>query len=206
VAQIGYVNFFLITNKEFGAKDFPQFVELVRRNPGKFNYASVGNGSPHHLFMEVLKKQYGLVIEHVPYKGTAAALPDVLSGKIQVMFADATIAVPNIQAGKVGVLGTSAARQNSLIPSVRPLAESVPGFDWTAWQGIAAPANTPREIVERVNAEVRRLLDTQEFREQLVRFGMEPAPPQTVTEFGEYVRADAARWAVVVRDSGARSD
>ena len=149
-------------------------IDAIRRAPGKYNYASVGSGSPHHLFMEALKTELGLDIQHVPYKGTPAALTDLLAGQIQVMFADATVALPNIQAGKVTALGTSAAKQTTLLPSVPPIAATVPGFDWQAWQGIVAPAGTPPEIVGRLSAELQRIQATPEFREQLVKFGMEP--------------------------------
>src|SRR5215831_2376208 len=126
VSQVGSVNFFLIANPSFPAKNVREMIDVVRKNPGKYNYASVGNGSPHHLFMEALKKEYGLDIQHVPYKGTPAALTDLLTGSIQVMFADATIAVPNIEAGKVTALGTSAAKQTTLLPNVPPIASAVP--------------------------------------------------------------------------------
>ncbi len=101
VAQVGSVTFFLIAHPSFQAKNVKEMIAAIKANPGKFNYASVGNGSPHHLFMEVLKKDFGLDIQHIPYKGTLAALPDLLTGKVQVMFCDATVAIPNIQSGRV---------------------------------------------------------------------------------------------------------
>src|SRR5215475_11989194 len=117
VSQVGSVNFFLIASPAFPAKSVRELIEVVRANPGKYNYASVGSGSPHHLFMEALKTEYALDLQHVPYKGTPAALTDLLAGQIQVMFADATIAVPNIQAGKVIALGTSADRKSTRLNS-----------------------------------------------------------------------------------------
>ncbi len=206
VSQLGSVNFFLIANNQFPAKNVRQMLALVKSTPGKFNYGTSGNGSPHHLFMEVLKKQYGLDIQHVPYKGTPAALTDLLSGKLQVMFADATVAVPNIEAGKVTALGTSAAKQTVLIASVPPIAATVPGFDWQAWQGIVAPAATPRAIVARLNAEMQKFQNTAEFREVLLRFGMEPAAPNTPEQFGAIIKADLPRWAEAVKASGAKID
>jgi tripartite-type tricarboxylate transporter receptor subunit TctC len=181
-------------------------IDVIKKNPGKYNYASVGNGSPHHLFMEALKKEYGLDIQHVPYKGTPAALTDLLSGSIQVMFADATIAVPNIEAGKVTALGTSAAKQTTLLPNVPSIASTVPGYDWQAWQGIVAPAGTPREIVTRLSAELQRIQATPEFKEQLLRFGMEPFAPQTPEQFAATIAAEQPRWAKAIKDSGAKVD
>ncbi len=206
ISQVGTVNFFLIASPSFPASNVKEMIEAIRRNPGKYNYGSVGNGSPHQLFMEALKSEYGLQIQHVPYKGTTAALPDLLTGQIQVMFCDATVAVPNIQAGKVKALGTSAARQSTLLASVPPIAATVPGFDWQAWQGIVAPAGTPKEIVALLNAELQKIQATPGFREQLHKFGMEPFPPQTPEQFAATIEAEQPRWAKAIKDSGAKID
>jgi len=204
ISQVGSVNFFLIANRDFPAKSVGEMIEVIRRNPGRFNYASVGSGSPHHLFMESLKTEFGLQLQHVPYKGTPAALTDVLGGNIQVMFSDATIAVPNIQAGKVIALGTSAAKQTLLLPTVPPIANTVVGFDWEAWQGVVAPAGTPKEIIARLSAELQRIQATPEFREQLFKFGMEPSAPATPDQFAAIIKAEQPRWAKAIKDSGAR--
>jgi tripartite-type tricarboxylate transporter receptor subunit TctC len=206
ISQVGTVNFFLIANPAFPAKNMKDAIEVIRKNPGKFNYASVGSGSPHHLFMETLKTDYGLAIQHVPYKGTPAALTDLLAGNIQIMFSDATIAVPNIQAGKVVALGTSAAKQTPLLASVPPIAETVAGFDWQAWQGIVVPAGTPKEIVARLAAELQKIEASAEFKEQLIKFGMEPLPLQSPEEFAATIRAEQPRWAKAIKDSGAKVD
>jgi tripartite-type tricarboxylate transporter receptor subunit TctC len=206
IAQVGSVNFFLIANPGFPAKSVQEMIDAIKKNAGKYNYASVGNGSPHHLFMEALKAQYGLEIQHVPYKGTPAALTDLLTGTIQVMFADATIAVPNIQAGKVIALGTSAAKQTTLLPNVPPIANTVPGFDWQAWQGIVAPAGTPKEIVARLAGELQQIQATPEFKSQLFKFGMEPFAPHTPEQFGATIAAEQPRWAKAIKDSGAKVD
>jgi tripartite-type tricarboxylate transporter receptor subunit TctC len=206
IAQVGSVDFFLIANPSFPAKNVREMIDVIKRAPGKYNYASVGSGSPHHLFMEALKTEFGLDIQHVPYKGTPAALTDVLTGQVQLMFADATIAVPNIQAGKVVALGTSAAKQTTLLPAVPPVAASVPGFDWQAWQGIVAPAGTPGPLIDRLAAEMQRIQALPDFREQLYRFGMEPSAPNTPAEFAAIIVADQPRWAKAVKDSGAKVD
>jgi tripartite-type tricarboxylate transporter receptor subunit TctC len=206
VSLMGTVNFFLIAANSFPAKNFTEMVALIKANPGKFNYASVGNGSAHHLFMEDLKRRLGLDIQHIPYKGTPGALVDLIPGKVHIMFADATAAVPNIQAGKVQAFGTSAIKQNSLISSVPPVAQFVPGFDWQAWQGVSVPAATPAAIVARLSAEMQKFQHTADFREQLVKFGMEPWPPITPAEFAAYVKSEIPRWAEAVRLSGAKVD
>jgi len=206
VSQVGSVNFFLIANPAFPARTVREMIDAIRKSPGKYNYASVGSGSPHHLFMETLKAEQGLDIQHVPYKGTPAALTDLLAGAIQLMFADATIAVPNIQAGKVTALGTSAAKQTTLLPGIPPIAATVPGFDWQAWQGVVAPAGTPKEIVVRLSAELQKIQAMPEFRDQLFRFGMEPFAPQAPEQFAATIEAEQPRWAKAIKDSGAKVD
>jgi tripartite-type tricarboxylate transporter receptor subunit TctC len=206
ISQVGSVNFFLIANPTFPAKNVREMIDAIRKSPGKYNYASVGSGSPHHLFMETLKIELGLDIQHVPYRGTPAALTDLLAGAIQVMFADATIAVPNIRAGNVTALGTSAAKQTTVLPGVPPIAATVAGFDWQAWQGIVAPGGTPPEIVARLSAELQKIQATPEFMDQLIRFGMEPYAAQTPAQFAATIAAEQPRWAKAIKDSGAKVD
>ena len=206
VSLIGTVNFFLIGSPAFPAKSLKEVIALIKANPGKYNYASVGNGSAHHLYMEDLKKRLGLDIQHVPYKGTPAALLDLIPGKVQIMFSDAAVAVPQIKGGKVQAYGTSAAKQNTLIPAVAPIGETVPGFDWQAWQGISVPAGTPAAAVARLSAEMQKFQHTPEFRGFLAKIGMEPWPPITPAEFARHVKDDMGRWAEAVRASGAKVD
>lgn len=206
VAQVAAVNFFLLGNPSFPAKNMRELIAAIKASPGKFNYASVGNGSAHHLFMEILKKEAGIDIQHVPYKGTMAAVTDVLSGKVELMFSDGTAAVPNIRAGKLFGYGTSGAKQTALIASVPPIGETVAGFDWQAWQGVIAPAGTPPEIVARLGAEIQRIQTNSQFREILLNIGMEPLAPTTPAQFAEFVKRDVERWAKVVAATGARVD
>jgi len=206
ISPVGTVNFFLIANPSFPVKSVKEMIDVIKANPGKYNYGSVGSGSPHHLFMEALKTQYGLTIQHVPYKGTPAALTDLLTDRLQVMFSDATVAVPNIEAGKVVALGTSAARPTTLVANVQPIAVVVPGYDWQAWQGIVAPAGTPRDIVARLSAELQKIQASPEFRAQLTKFGMEPFPPTTPEQFASMIAAEQPVWAKAIKDSGAKVD
>jgi len=199
VSLVGSVNFFLVTSPSFPARSLKDFLEHVKKNPGKFNYASSGSGSPHHLFMEVLKRDVGLDIQHVPYKGSAAAVIDLIGGKPEVMFLDFSVAVPHIRSGKIQALGTSAAKPSVLTPEIAPIAQTLPGFDWQAWQGVVTTAATPKAIVARLNAEMQKFQQSAEFREHLVKFGMEPWAPNTPEQFAEVVRNDVARWAVVVK-------
>jgi len=206
VSPVGTVNFFLIANPSFPARNVKEMIDAIKANPGKYNYGSVGSGSPHHLFMEALKVEYGLSIQHIPYKGTPAALTDLLTGQLQVMFSDATVAVPNIEAGKVVALGTSAAKPTALVAGVPPIGATVPGYDWQAWQGVVAPAGTPKEVVARLSAELQRIQASPDFREQLVKFGMDPFPPQTPEQFAAMIAAEQPRWTRAIKDSGAKVD
>jgi tripartite-type tricarboxylate transporter receptor subunit TctC len=206
VSLVGSVNFFLVTAPSFPAKNVRDFIDLVKKNPGRFNYGSSGSGSPHHLFMEVLKKEQGLDIQHVPYKGSAAAVLDIMAGKPEAMFLDFSVAVPNIKAGKIVALGTSAGKQSVLMPEVPPISATLPGFDWQAWQGVVATGGTPAAVVARLNAEMQRFQNTDEFRALLVKFGMEPWAPNTPEQFGDIIRNDVGRWAAVVKTSGAKVD
>ena len=206
VSLIGTVNFFLIGSPAFPPNKLQEMIALIKANPGKYNYASVGNGTAHHLFMEDLKHRLDLQIQHVPYKGTPAALVDVLPGKVQIMFCDAAVALPLIQSGKVKAYGTSAAKQNRLVPSVPPIAKTVPGFDWQAWQGIAVAAATPAPVVARLSAELQKLQQAEEFKAFLAKVGMEPWPPITPAQFSALVKDDMAQWAEAVRAAGAKID
>jgi tripartite-type tricarboxylate transporter receptor subunit TctC len=206
VSLVGSVNFFLVTSPSFPVKNVRELVDFVRQNPGKFNYASSGSGSPHHLFMEVLKKEQGLDVQHVPYKGSALAVLDLIGGKLEMMFLDFSVAVPNIKGGKINALGTSADRQSVLMPEVPPISATLPGFDWQAWQGVVTTAGTPAAVVARLNSEMQRFQNTDEFRALLVKFGMEPWAPNTPEQFGAIIKNDVGRWAAVVKASGAKVD
>ncbi len=206
VSLVGSVNFFLVTSPSFPAKNVREFIDQVRKNPGRFNYASSGSGSPHHLFMEVLKKEQGLDIQHVPYKGSALAVFDVIGGKPEMMFLDFSVAVPNIRGGKITALGTSAGKQSVLMPEVPPISATLPGFDWQAWQGVVTTGGTPAVVVARLNAEMQKFQQTDEFRALLVKFGMESWPPNTAAEFAAIVKNDVGRWAGVVKAAGLKVD
>ncbi|HEX2543894.1 MAG TPA: tripartite tricarboxylate transporter substrate binding protein, partial [Ramlibacter sp.] len=143
IARLGATNFFLVVHPSFPARNMREWIAAVKKHPGKYSYASSGIGSPHHVFMELLKKQLGLHIVHVPYRGSSGAVPDLLSGKIEMGFFDGTIAIPHARAGKLNLLGTSMAKRTVLMPGVPTIAETVPGYDWSGWIGFAGPANLP---------------------------------------------------------------
>ncbi len=206
VSLLGAVNFFLVGAPSVPAKNMTELLALLKANPGKYNYASVGNGSAHHLFMEDLSRRTGLKMQHVPYKGTPAAFIDLMPGKVHLMFADAAVAVPQINGGKIVAWGTTALKQNTLIASVPPIAQSVPGFDWQAWQGVSVPAAPPAPVVARLSAEMQKFQHTDEFRAFLAKVGVDPAGPMTPAQFAAMVKDEIPRWAEAVRVSGAKLD
>ena len=205
VGQVGSVNFFLIAHRAsraHGARDGRR----DQREPGKVQLRVGRKRQPASPLHGDARGEQRLSIQHVPYKGTAAAITDLLTNAIQLMFCDATIALPNIHAGKVVALGTSAAKPTQLAAGVPPIAATLPGFDWQAWQGIVAPSATPKDVIARLSTEMMKLQDNAEFRAQLVKFGMEPSPPQTPEQFAAVIVAEQPRWAKAIRESGAKVD
>ena len=182
-------------------------IDAIKANPGKYNYASVGSGSPHHLFMEALKTEYGLDIQHVPYKGTPAALTDLLTGNMQVMFSDATIAVPNIQAGKVvGARHVGGEADDACRRRCRRSPRPCPASTGRRGRASSRRRARRRRSSRGLSAELQKIQATPEFQEQLFKFGMEPFPPQTPEQFAAIIAAEQPRWAKAIKDSGAKVD
>ena len=205
VAMLGDVSLLLVTRPDFPAANAAELVAALRAKPGGYNFASPGSGTVHHLLIEMLKAQEGVAVTHVPYQGSGPALTDMMSGRIDFMLIDASIGLPQVRAGKIKLLAIASSKRSSLAPDTPTLTETYPKLDLQAWQSIAAPAGTPPALVARLNAEINRELATPEFRAQLVKVGLEPRP-MGVAEFNEMVRRDAARWAELVKVSGAKAN
>jgi tripartite-type tricarboxylate transporter receptor subunit TctC len=206
IARLGATNFFLCVHPDFPARTMREWIAEVKKHPGKYSYASSGNGSPHHIFMELLKKQLGLDIVHVPYKGSSSSMTDLLSGKVDMAFLDGTLAIPNIKSGRLFTVGTSMAKRTVLMPGVPPIAETVPGYDWSGWIGVAGPANLPAPIVNVLAEEIRRMQATPAFADLLHRAAMEPTEPIPPGQMVEFVRNEYHRWGPAIRTSGATID
>ena len=177
IARLGGTNFFLVVRSSFPAKTMREWIDEVKRNPGKYRYASAGIGTPHHIFMELLKKQFGLDITHVPYKGSVEAMPDLLAGRVDMAFLDGSQAVSHIKSGELRALGTSMAKQTDLVEGVPPIAATVPGFDWSGWIMMAGPRGMPKPVVDRIAAQVAELQATPRFADALRNALMEAMPP-----------------------------
>jgi tripartite-type tricarboxylate transporter receptor subunit TctC len=183
-----------------------ELINYAKANPGKLHYASGGNGSAQHVPMEMLKQIAGIDLVHVPYKGLGPAFNDVISGQIPVMFAGLSNTPPHIKAGRIRALAIGSARRSSAMPGVPTMQEAgVPGFDYSAWAGLLAPAGTPAAIVQKVNADWAKVIAMPEVRDKLVALGFELTPTSPV-EFGEMIRREMAKVAKVVKDANIRVD
>ena len=206
IARLGVTNFFLVVNPTFPARNMKDWIEVVRKNPGKYSYASSGNGSPQHIFMELLKKQLGLSITHIPYKGSNTSMVDLLSGQVDMSFIDGTLAIPHLKTNKLYAMGTSMAKRTVLVPSVPPIAETVPGFDWSGWIAFAGPPNMPAPIVDLLADRLKKFQATPAYAVLLDKAAMEPSDPLSPAEMAEFVRKEYRRWSPAIQTSGAVVD
>lgn len=210
VGLVAAVPFMLVVNPSLNVRNLDEFVAAAKSRPGGLAYGSAGNGSPQHLIAEMFKAATGIPMRHVPYKGTAPALTDLLGGQIDAIFADVAPALPHVKSGKLVALGVATANRLPVLPDVPAIAEShVPGtkdFEAAAWQGIVVPAATPREVVARLHGQLTRVLATPEVRAQLQALNVEPRSSENPEQFAAYVRSEASRWSKVIEASGARVD
>jgi tripartite-type tricarboxylate transporter receptor subunit TctC len=196
----------LVVNPSLGVGSFKEFLEHVRRNPGKLSYGSVGAGSASHLTMELLKNDAGVLLVHIPYKGFPPAVTDMLGGSIHTMFAIVPGVLPHVKAGKMTGLAVTALKRSELAPEVPSVAElGYPQLESLAWIGLAAPAGTPQEVLGRLSAETVRGMRAPEVRNLLGKQGFDvvAGSPQ---EFSRWIRAEADKWGRVVKASGAAVD
>jgi tripartite-type tricarboxylate transporter receptor subunit TctC len=188
------------------ANTLREFIALAKAQPGRLNFGSSGTGGGAHLAVELFKVMAGIELTHVPYKGASLALTDLMGGHIQLTFSQPPIVLPHIKSGKVKGLAITSAQRLAALPEFPTFAESgVAGYDATSWQGLVAPAGTPRAIVMKLNSEIRRALQLPEIGARLAAEGSE-AGNTTPDEFGAYIRREIAKWARVVKGSGLKLD
>lgn len=196
----------LVVHPSVPVTNLNEFIAHVRARPTKLPFASAGNGTTGHLALELFRQQTKLDFTHVPFKGGAPALTDVVAGHSQALFSIALVAMPQVRAGRVRALGITSEMRSAIAPDIPTLIENgLPGFDVQGWFGWLAPAKTPAPIVARLNAEIVKILKDPEVREKLVAQGSEPAagPPE---EFGRLLRSEHARWAKVIRTANIKLD
>ena len=204
VAMIGSVSLFLVTRKDLKVNNLAELVEEMRQRPGKLNFASPGSGTMHHLIVETIKVQEKVDAMHIPYQGSVTALSDLMSGRIDFMFLDAVAALPQISANKINVIAVAASRRNTNLPNVPTVSETFPLIDIQAWQTIAAPKNTPVAIVQRLNEEINKSLDSPEGRASLQRVGVD-ANPLNLKALEELIAKDEKRLGNLVKSLGLKA-
>jgi tripartite-type tricarboxylate transporter receptor subunit TctC len=203
VVRIATGAYVLVVHPSLGVNSVKELIEAAKKEPGKIDFASSGNGSAQHLVSELFMYMAGIKLNHVPYKGSGPAQNDLMAGIIKVSFVGTPIAIPHMKSGKLKPLGVSTAKRSPEMPDVPTVAEAgVPGYEAIVWIGLLAPAGTPREIVVKLNGDIAKLIRTEEVRKLIGPTGMEP-DPDTPEQFAAYLKADFDKWGKVVRDSGA---
>ena len=204
IALVAAVPFALVVNPALPVHSLGELIAYAKSRPEELSYGSAGNGSPQHLGAEMLKSAAALDIRHVPYKGSVPALLDVIGGHIPLMVVDLPPALPQIRDGKLRALGVTTAARVGSAPDIPTLAESgLAGFELVAWQGVVAPAGVPRVIIDRLAGEIAKLMSAPETRTKLNALALEPLTGSTPDNFAAYLNGEIARWAPIVRASGA---
>lgn len=190
-------------NNDLPVKTVAEFIAYCKANPGKINMASSGSGTSVHLSGELFKSMTGCNMLHVPYKGAGPALTDLMGGQVQVIFDNLPSSAGHIKGGRLRALAVTSEQRDPSLPNVPTVAETVPGYEATAWFGIGMPKGTPKEVIEKVNAEVNRMLADPKMRERLAELGGKPIPG-TPEDFGRVIASETAKWEKVVISSGAK--
>ena len=190
---------------DFKAKTVKEFIDYCKANPGKLNMASSGSGTSVHMSGEMFKMMTGCDMLHVPYKGAGPALIDLISGKVDVLFDNLPSSINHIRGGKLRALGVTTREREPTLPDVPTVGDTVPGYEATAWFGIGMPKGTPRDVIEKVNAEVNRALADPAMQKKLAELGGRPIPG-TPEDFGRVMAEETTRWEKVVKASGAKAE
>ncbi|MBS0338183.1 MAG: tripartite tricarboxylate transporter substrate binding protein [Proteobacteria bacterium] len=206
VTVVAYVPNVVVVNARLPFKSMKEFIDYARANPNKLNFGSAGNGTSHHLAVELFKTITGTKLTHVPYKGAGPMMQDLIAGQVDFAFDGMGTAATQIRAGKLRPLAVTTTKRAPLIPDVPTLQEAgIPGYDVTTWYALWAVKGTPKEIVDRIYAETVKALALPDIKEYWVQQGAE-AGGQPPEQFGKYLNSEIAKWAKVVKDSGAKID
>jgi tripartite-type tricarboxylate transporter receptor subunit TctC len=207
VAAVAYAPSVVVVNVGLAAKTVQELTALARARPGKLSYASAGIGSPAHLATELYKSTMGLDIAHIPYKGAPQAITDLIAGHVDILFANAAVALPQIRAGAVRAIAVTGAQRFSALPELPTMAESgVKDFEADQWLGILAPRATPPAVLRRLRTEIDRALVSESMRTALTASGMSVAPVATLEQFSGYLKADLTKWTDVVKRAQIKAD
>ncbi|MCC7417706.1 MAG: tripartite tricarboxylate transporter substrate binding protein [Acidobacteria bacterium] len=204
VSQLTSMPQVLALHPSIPARTLRDLIALARAQPGNLNFASGGSGTAIHLAGELFKSMTGTQMVHVPYKGSAPAMTDLLSGQVSLMFDQIVTAMPHVQSGRLRALGVTTAKRSAIAPDLPTLAESgLPGYEITTWHGLLAPAGTPREIVAKLSGEAARALQAADVREKFAGQGVDPVS-STPEQFHAFMQSELEKWGKVVKASGAR--
>ena len=199
VSVIAVVPNMVVVNAALPARTIEEFVALAKAQPGKLNYGTAGAGTAHHLIGEMFKLKAGVDLQHVPYKGSAPAVSDLVGGQIQVMFDTVSSALPQVKAGKTRALAVTTARRSSALPEVPTLSETVlPGFDVGTWFGILAPAGTPPSVIEKIRADIEQMVNAPDIRKQLLDMGAEPVA-NTPAQMAAQIKSELASYEALAK-------
>ena len=205
VAHVASAPNLLVVNNDLPVKSVAELIAYMKANPDKLSFGSPGVGTSVHISGELFKSLTGTKMQHVPYKGRQFSIPDLVGGQIQVMFDNMPSALPMVKEGKIRALAQTTATRSAAAPDVPTVAETVPGFEATTWFAMFAPAGTPRDVVARVNAEVKRIFALPDVLDKLKTLGLEPWI-STPEELARFQAGEITKWAKVVKESGARAD
>ena len=202
VAPVNYSDLIMVVHPTVPAKDLKEFIALLKSKPGELNYASSGPGTPYHMAGELFKSLSGTDLKHVPHRGSGDARTSVLGGHVQMMFDAITTMAPNAEAGQVRALGTTGKARSAITPNMPTVAEAgVPGYEATIWLGLVAPAGTPKPIVDKLNAEINKVLEKPDVKDAWAKQGAVPMV-MSPSAFDAYMRTDIDKWAKVIKDAG----
>jgi tripartite-type tricarboxylate transporter receptor subunit TctC len=205
VASIADSPLVMTVTPSFPARSVPEFIAYAKANPGKINMASAGIGSPPHVAGELFKMLAGVDLIHVPYRGSAPATQDLIGGQVQVLFGDVSSSIEFIRGGQIRPLAVSTASQLDILPTLPTIGSFLAGFEATSWQGLCAPKNTPIDVLDKLNADVRSILTDQKVKAQLEDLGLR-ALPETRADFAKLIAESTEKWAKVVKFAGIKAD
>jgi tripartite-type tricarboxylate transporter receptor subunit TctC len=206
ITLAGFSANLLVANPSFPPNNVKELIDYARQNPGKVNYGSSGNGTSVHLAMELFKSMTKTYMLHIPYKGSAPVVTDLIAGQVDVMFDNMPNVIGHVRAGKMKALAVTTAQRSPQAPEIPTVAEAgVPGYEQTAWFGVLAPAGTPREIIGRLNTEIVKLLNSADVKERFAKQGVE-VRTSTPEQFATFLRSEVDRWGKVIREAGIKSD
>ncbi len=200
IIQTTWLPYMLVTNNGKNLKSFSEVVDYAKKNPGKLSYASIGQGTTSHLLMEIVKRDAGIAVEHIPYKGSSQAQTDVIGGSVDMTFDTVVSTLPHVKSGKFNAIAVSTMKRAELAPEVRTIDESgLKGFHYGAWLGFFAPKGTDKKVIEKIFADLQSVLATAEVRKRLENLGSEVVVSKSREEFVEMVSTDNAKWNDVIK-------